>query len=68
MKLFHTKDKRNIFRDVTTRYGNVIWTFPIRLYLAWFWIEEGRSEDLGSNKMGSKRFISVVLDEDSWLL
>ena len=33
-EIFHTKDKRNIFRDVTTRYGNVIWSSHFRLYLA----------------------------------
>ena len=67
MKLFHTKDKRNIFRDVTTRYGNVIWTFPLRLYLAWFWIEEGGSKIWGATKWETKDLFSG-LGWDSWVV
>lgn len=66
-EIFHTKDKRNIFRDVTTRYGNVIWTFPIRLYLAWFWIEEGGAKIWGATKWESKDLFSG-LGSDSWIV
>ena len=66
-EIFHTKDKRNIFRDVTTRYGNVIWTFPIRLYLAWFWIEEGGSKIWGATKWETKDLFSG-LGWDSWVV
>ena len=66
-EIFHTKDKRNIFRDVTTRYGNVIWTFPIRLYLAWFWIEEGGSKIWGATKWAEKDLFSG-LGWDSWVV
>ena len=43
-EFFHTTDKRNIFRDATTRYGNVIWSFPLRLLVGWFWINEADYE------------------------
>ena len=66
-EIFHTKDKRNIFRDVTTRYGNVIWTFPLRLYLAWFWIEEGGSKIWGATKWETKDLFSG-LGWDSWVV
>ncbi len=66
-EIFHTKDKRNIFRDVTTRYGNVIWTFPIRLYLAWFWIEEGGAKIWGATKWETKDLFSG-LGSDSWIV
>ncbi|WP_428910176.1 FAD-dependent oxidoreductase [Niallia sp. Krafla_26] len=66
-EIFHTKDKRNIFRDVTNRYGNVIWTFPIRLYLAWFWIEEGGAKIWGATKWEEKDLFSG-LGSDSWVV
>jgi NADH dehydrogenase len=66
-EIFHTKDKRNIFRDVTTRYGNVIWTFPLRLYLAWFWIAEGGAKIWGETKWADKDLFSG-LGSDSWVV
>lgn len=66
-EIFRTKDKRNIFRDVTSRYGNVIWTFPLRLYLAWFWIDEGGAKIWGEGKWADKDLFSG-LGSDSWVV
>ncbi|WP_394238110.1 FAD-dependent oxidoreductase [Niallia oryzisoli] len=64
-EIFHTKDKRNIFRDVTTRYGNVIWSFPLRLFLGWFWIEEGGKKIFGETNWAAGKF---SVGDDSWLV
>jgi NADH dehydrogenase len=48
-EIFHTRDKRNIFRDVTSRYGNVLWSFPLRLLVGWFWIDEAGSKIWGES-------------------
>src|SRR3954447_849089 len=66
-ELFHTKDKRNIFRDVTTRYGNVIWSFPLRLLVGWVWIDEAGAKIFGETKW-SAGDLSSGLGEDSWLV
>ena len=66
-ELFHTKDKRNIFRDVTTRYGNVIWSFPLRLLVGWFWIDEAGAKIFGETKW-SAGDLGSGLGEDSWLV
>ncbi|WP_338450329.1 FAD-dependent oxidoreductase [Niallia oryzisoli] len=64
-EIFHTRDKRNIFRDVTTRYGNVIWSFPLRLYLGWFWIEEGGKKIFGEANWAAG---NLSVGDDSWLV
>ena len=66
-ELFHTKDKRNIFRDVTTRYGNVIWSFPLRLLVGWFWIDEAGAKIFGETKW-SAGDLGSGFGEDSWLV
>ena len=66
-ELFHTKDKRNIFRDTTTRYGNVIWSFPLRLLVGWFWIDEACAKIFGETKWAARDLTSGFGD-DSWLV
>lgn len=66
-EFFETKDKRNIFRDALTRYGNVIWSFPLRLFVAWFWIEEAGAKLFGETKWHAKDLTSG-LGSDSWLV
>ncbi|MBC8844302.1 NADH dehydrogenase FAD-containing subunit, partial [Escherichia coli] len=46
-EFFHIKDHRNIFRGWTSRYGNVLWVLPLRVYLGWFWIDEALSKIYG---------------------
>jgi len=64
-EIFHTRDKRNIFRDVTTRYGNVIWSFPLRLYVGWFWIEEGGKKIFGETNWAQGK---LSIGDDSWVV
>lgn len=37
-EFFDIKDKRNIFRDLPARFGNVLWSVPLRIFLACFWL------------------------------
>ncbi len=74
-EFFHTKDKRNIFRDFPTRYGNVLWSLPLRIFVAGFWIVEGCAKLWGEQtwKDATSSFSNVPklfngLGEDSWLL
>jgi len=39
-EFFHVKDHRQIFRGLLTRYGNVLWSVPLRIYLGIFWINQ----------------------------
>ncbi|WP_339183590.1 FAD-dependent oxidoreductase [Oceanobacillus sp. FSL W7-1293] len=73
-EFFQTKDKRNIFRDTITRYGNVLWSLPLRLFVGGFWLDEAASKIWGesvwsevtSGSAGISRLFQG-LGEDSWL-
>ncbi|SEO91730.1 NADH dehydrogenase [Amphibacillus marinus] len=74
-EFFHTKDKRNIFRDFLTRYGNVLWSVPLRVYLGFFWLVEGGKkfwgEELWSDATSSFANLTKLfrgIGEDSWLV
>ena len=65
-EIFHIKDDRTVARGHTSRYGNVLWSVPLRIFygLVWFveafkkiWVRTGKSSNLvlGSVKvLGSK--------------
>ncbi|WP_033829129.1 FAD-dependent oxidoreductase [Bacillus andreraoultii] len=74
-EFFEIKDKRNIFRNFTNRYGNVLWSFPLRLYVGCFWLVEAGAKLWGHDtwKQGMSSFSNVPnlfqgLGEDSWLV
>src|SRR5690606_2104968 len=74
-EFFQVKDKRNIFRDLTNRYGNVLLTFPLRLFVGGFWIAEAGSKIWGLEtwEKGTASFSSIPilfkgLGEGSWLV
>ncbi|MEQ6388393.1 NAD(P)/FAD-dependent oxidoreductase [Bacillaceae bacterium S4-13-58] len=74
-EFFHTKDKRNIFRDFISRYGNVLWSLPLRIYLGLFWIIEGCIKLWGEDKwseatssISSLPKLFTGLGEQSWLV
>src|SRR5690606_20544975 len=48
-EFFQTKDKRNIFRDLTNRYGNVLWSVPLRLFVGGFWLAEAGAKIWGQS-------------------
>lgn len=71
-EFFHIKDGRNIFRGWTSRYGNVIWVLPLRVYLGWFWIDEALSKIYGESTWDKVNFshlgrIFNGIGKDSWL-
>lgn len=71
-EFFHIKDHRNIFRGWTSRYGNVIWSLPLRVYLGWFWIDEALAKIYGEGtwdkvSLTNLKPIFQGLGPDSWL-
>ena len=73
-EFFHAKDKRNIFRDFPSRYGNALWSIPLRLYLAGFWLVEAFTKIWGeetwakaTESFSSLSLLFKGLGEDSWL-
>lgn len=71
-EFFHIKDRRNIFRGWSSRYGNVIWVLPLRIYLAWFWISEALAKIYGEGTWGKISFSHLGrlfngIGKDSWL-
>jgi len=73
-EFFQTKDKRNIFRDTLTRYGNVLWSFPLRLMVGGFWLSEAGAKLWGEEtwKEATSSFASLSklfngIGDDSWL-
>lgn len=72
-EFFHAKDKRNIFRDMPSRYGNVLWSVPLRIFLAGFWLLEAFQKIWGAEtwEKATESFSSLSLlfkglGEDSW--
>lgn len=71
-EFFHIKDRRNIFRGWTSRYGNVIWSLPLRVYLGWFWIDEALAKIYGEGTWDKVSLTNLKpmfqgLGSDSWL-
>jgi NADH dehydrogenase len=46
-EFFHVKDHRQIFRGTLTRYGNVLWALPLRIYLGIFWLNQALGKIYG---------------------
>jgi len=74
-EFFQTKDKRNIFRDFTTRYGNVLWSFPLRIFVGGFWLAEAGAKLWGAtvwekatSSWSNVNLLFKGLGEDSWLV
>ncbi|MBU5595504.1 FAD-dependent oxidoreductase [Amphibacillus sp. MSJ-3] len=74
-EFFQTKDKRNIFRDMFTRYGNVLWSVLLRVYLGFFWLIEGGAKlwgqetwDEATSSIKKLPLLFKGLGEDSWLI
>ncbi|WP_112179179.1 FAD-dependent oxidoreductase [Paraliobacillus zengyii] len=74
-EFFETKDKRNIFHDFLTRHGNVLWSLPLRLFVAGFWLVEAGAKIWGKEtwETATASFSTIPqlfngLGEDSWLV
>lgn len=46
-EFFHIKDKRNIFRGHLSRYGNVLWSVPLRVFYGSMWLLEAGKKTFG---------------------
>ncbi|SFK63883.1 NADH dehydrogenase [Marinilactibacillus piezotolerans] len=46
-EFFHIKNKRNIFRGHLSRYGNVLWSVPLRVFYGSMWLVEGLKKAFG---------------------
>ncbi|MBC1474524.1 FAD-dependent oxidoreductase [Listeria grandensis] len=71
-EFFHIRDNRNIFRGWTSRYGNVLWTLPLRIYVGWFWVDEALSKIYGETTWDKVSLTNLKplfqgLGPDSWL-
>ncbi|MBP3038275.1 FAD-dependent oxidoreductase [Bacillaceae bacterium Marseille-Q3522] len=73
-EFFHIKDGRNIFRGWSSRYGNVLWTLPLRIFLGGFWLNEALAKIWGEEtwKEATSSFSNLSqlfngIGEDSWL-
>ncbi|MFT8312423.1 MAG: NAD(P)/FAD-dependent oxidoreductase [Sporolactobacillus sp.] len=74
-EFFQTKDKRNILRNFSTRYGNVLWSLPLRVFVGGFWLNEAFGKIWGEsiwNKVTSHwsnfHLLFNGLGKDSWLV
>lgn len=65
-EFFHIKNKRNIFRGHLSRYGNVLWSVPLRVFYGSMWLVEGLKKAFGI--LGAESwFGDQVLLPFSWL-
>lgn len=46
-EFFHIKDQRNVFRGHLSRYGNVLWSVPLRAFYGSMWLFEGVKKAFG---------------------
>ncbi|WP_027108555.1 FAD-dependent oxidoreductase [Lacticigenium naphthae] len=46
-EFFHIRDHRNIFRGHLSRYGNVLWSVPLRVFYGSMWLIEGLKKAFG---------------------
>ncbi|WP_080147117.1 NAD(P)/FAD-dependent oxidoreductase [Marinilactibacillus piezotolerans] len=46
-EFFHIKHHRNIFRGHLSRYGNVLWSVPLRVFYGSMWLIEGLKKTFG---------------------
>jgi NADH dehydrogenase len=58
---------KNMIIASIKRYGSVIWSFPLRLMVAWFWIDEAGAKIWGETKWGAGD-LSSGFGDDSWLV
>lgn len=48
-EIFHIKDDRTVARGHTSRYGNVLWSVPLRIFYGLVWFVEAFKKILGTN-------------------
>ncbi|MCQ6274518.1 hypothetical protein JMM81_05975 [Bacillus sp. V3B] len=58
---------KNMILNSIKRYGSVLWSFPLRLLVGWFWIDEAGAKIWGETKWGA-RDLNSGLGDDSWVV
>ncbi|RYL92429.1 FAD-dependent oxidoreductase [Sporolactobacillus sp. THM19-2] len=73
-EFFHTKYKRNIFRNWSARYGNVLWSVPLRVVVGGFWLTEAFAKIWGeatwkeaTSSWSKVHLLFNGIGKDSWL-
>lgn len=62
-EFFHIKDNRNVMRGHSSRYGNVLWTVPLRVFYGLVWFVEAMKKVVGT---GNYLDPSTWFKEGSW--
>lgn len=47
-EIFHIKDDRSVARGHTSRYGNVLWSVPLRVFYGMIWLVESMKKIVGN--------------------
>ena len=47
-EFFHIKDDRNVTRGHSSRYGNVLWSVPLRIFYGTVWLVESMKKIVGT--------------------
>lgn len=47
-EIFHIKDDRSVARGHTSRYGNVLWSVPLRVFYGMVWLVESMKKIFGN--------------------
>ncbi|MDA9471925.1 NAD(P)/FAD-dependent oxidoreductase [Enterococcus sp. 5H] len=62
-EFFHVKDDRNVTRGHSSRYGNVLWSVPLRVFYGTVWLVESMKKIVGN---GDYLKPSTWFGEGSW--
>ncbi|EMW6350971.1 NAD(P)/FAD-dependent oxidoreductase [Enterococcus faecalis] len=62
-EIFHIKDDRSVARGHTSRYGNVLWSVPLRVFYGMVWLVESMKKIVGN---GDYLKPSTWFDDGSW--
>ncbi|WP_206858530.1 NAD(P)/FAD-dependent oxidoreductase [Candidatus Enterococcus mangumiae] len=62
-EFFHIKDDRNVTRGHSSRYGNVLWSVPLRIFYGLVWLVEASKKMIGNGEVLKP---STWFGEGSW--
>ncbi|MFV0561136.1 MAG: NAD(P)/FAD-dependent oxidoreductase [Enterococcus sp.] len=62
-EFFHIKDDRNVARGHSSRYGNVLWSVPLRIFYGLVWLVEASKKIIGNGEVFKP---STWFGEGSW--
>lgn len=62
-EFFHIKDDRNVTRGHSSRYGNILWSVPLRIFYGTVWLVESMKKIIGTGEVLKP---STWFGEGSW--